>query len=81
MRCLSLLLGALLLGCGARGIAIVQTHHGAEFRCDRRYVRVERVEQQRDRWISRGCGFEADWECLSGECRLIDARSYGMSAP
>ena len=65
--------------CGGRGIAVVQAHHGHEFRCDRRYVRVEREED--DRWISRGCGFEAEWACRDGECTLIDARSHGMGAP
>lgn len=78
---LAIVTGALTLGCAARGIATVQAHHGHEFRCDRRYVRVERVADQRNRWISRGCGFEADWECERGECRLLDARSHGMGGP
>ena len=77
----SMICGAVVIGCAARGIATVQTHHGHEFRCDRRYVLVERVVEQPNRWISRGCGFEADWLCERGECRLLDARSHGMGAP
>ena len=66
-------------GCARRGIAIVQQHHAREVSCDARYVRVERGVA--DRWVSRGCGFEADWDCARGECALQDLRSYGMGAP
>lgn len=68
-----------LAGCGARNVALVQHHHGREFRCDRRYVRVERVEGER--WVSRGCGFEADWTCRDRRCELRDARAHGVGAP
>lgn len=73
------LLGTVLAGCGARGIARVQQAHGHEFACDPRYVRVERREG--DRWVSRGCAFEADWTCPGGECELLDARTHGVGAP
>ncbi len=80
LRLLVPLLGALALAtCGARRIAMVQEHHGHEFHCDRRYVRVEHREGPR--FVSRGCGFEADWECRDGECELLDARAHGMGAP
>lgn len=76
-------LGAIALlvsvGCGPRPIAIVQQHHGRELRCDGRYVHVEHDEGER--WISRGCGFEAEWDCRAGECSLIDLRAHGMNAP
>jgi len=67
--------------CGARGISVVQAAHAHEFSCDRRYVRVERVPDVPDRWVSRGCSFEADWTCLDGECELLDARAHAVGAP
>ena len=73
------LLGLALSGCARRGIAIVQRHHAHEFVCDARFVRVERGEA--DRYVSRGCGFEADWDCARGSCALRDARSHGVGAP
>ena len=75
-----LLLSAALAGCAGQAIQVVQEHHGHEFRCDRRYVQVERAEAEA-RWVSRGCGFEADWECRSRECRLLDSRAHGVDAP
>lgn len=79
-RILAALLSMLALGtCAARNIALVQEHHGREFRCDRRYVRAEHVEGER--WVSRGCGFEADWDCRTRRCELHDARAHGMGAP
>jgi hypothetical protein len=76
---LSLLAPLLLATCGSRTIAMVQEHHGREFRCDRRYVRVERGDGER--WVSRGCGFEADWDCRDRRCDLRDARAHGVSGP
>jgi hypothetical protein len=73
------LVALLLAGCAGQAIGLVQAHHGREFRCDRRYVRVERVRG--DEWISRGCGFEAEWTCRSDGCELRDARAHGMSGP
>lgn len=73
------LLGLLLATCGTRTVALVQEHHGREFRCDRRYVEVEHEEGER--WVSRGCGFRADWECRDRRCELRDARAHGMGAP
>lgn len=70
----------LLATCGAnRTIALVQEQHGREFRCDRRYVEVEHEEGER--WVSRGCGFQADWDCRDRRCELRDARAHGMSGP
>jgi hypothetical protein len=40
---------------------------------------VEHTEGER--WISRGCGFEADWDCRDRRCELRDARAHGMGAP
>jgi hypothetical protein len=77
-RLAGLLAGLALAACGG-GIATVQRHHGREFRCDPRYVRAERLEG--DRWVSRGCGFEADWRCRAGACELLDLRSHGMAGP
>jgi len=76
---LCLLSFAALAGCGARQVQVVQEHHGSEFRCDWRNVRVS--HDRGERWESTGCGFRADWECRGRECELIDARSHGMSAP
>lgn len=74
-------LAAFASACGARGISAVQAEHAHEFSCDRRYVRVERVADAPDRWVSRGCSFEAQWDCQRGECRLVDARAHGVGAP
>ena len=68
-----------LATCGTRNIAMVQQHHGREFHCDRRYVRVEHTGGER--WISRGCGFEADWDCRDRRCELRDARAHAIGAP
>ena len=76
---LAIAFGLLLGACGGRTLSMVQSSHGHEFRCDRRYVRAER--QRGVRWISRGCGFEAEWDCEDGECTLIDSRAHGMGAP
>jgi len=72
---------AVTSACGARGISVVQSQHAHEFSCDRRYVRVERVAEVPDRWVSRGCSFEAQWDCRDGECELVDARAHGVGAP
>lgn len=89
----ALLIGLLLAtatlatGCAGRAIAVVQTTHGHEFSCDRRYVRAEREPEHEEegtnaqRWVSRGCGFEAEWTCERGECALQDSRAHGMGAP
>ena len=76
---LAIALGLFLAACGGRTLALVQTTHGQEFHCDRRYVRVERVRGQE--WVSRGCGFEAEWICRDGACELRDSRAHGMGAP
>lgn len=76
---LAILVALGLVSCAGRQIATVQAAHGHEFHCDRRYVRVERLEEPR--WVSRGCGFEADWTCEDGECSLEDTRAHGMGAP
>ncbi len=89
LRRVLVILGALCVplvgvGCAGQAIARVQAAHGHEFSCDRRYVRVERVEAgpaDGERWVSRGCAFEADWDCAGGECRLLDSRAHGMGAP
>ncbi|MCB9591767.1 MAG: hypothetical protein H6719_03450 [Sandaracinaceae bacterium] len=76
----ALIAGALLLAaCGGRIVPRVQAAHGHEFRCDGRYVRVERLD--RDRYVARGCGFEAEWRCVDGECVVEDSRAWGMGAP
>ncbi len=71
----------LALGCGGRAVPLVQAAHGREFRCDRRYVEVERLPPDRDRFRARGCGFEAEWRCRDGECVVVDSRAHGMSGP
>ncbi len=73
------LLALCLVTCASRTITLVQQHHGREFHCDRRYVEVEHEEGERG--ISRGCGFEADWDCRDGACQLHDAHAHGMGAP
>ncbi len=70
---------ALLAGCARHAVARVQSAHGQEFRCDPRYVRVERASA--NHWISRGCGFEADWTCQHRACQLDDSRAHGVGAP
>ncbi|MFK7989075.1 MAG: hypothetical protein AB8I08_23860 [Sandaracinaceae bacterium] len=68
-----------LTGCAHRGVAIVQEHHAQEFGCDARFVRVEREPEAR--FVTHGCGFDADWVCQRGACSLQDARSRGTGAP
>ncbi len=68
-----------LATCGSRNIALVQERHGREFRCDRRYGQVDHREGPR--FVSRGCGFEADWDCRDRRCELIDSRAHAMGAP
>lgn len=68
-----------LTACAGRVIPRVQTAHAREFRCDRRYVRVDPLD--RGRYRARGCGLEGEWRCADGECVLEDARAYGMGAP
>ncbi|MGE0790201.1 MAG: hypothetical protein AB7S26_31290 [Sandaracinaceae bacterium] len=79
-RVVTVALVACALGCGGQAIARVQAAHGHEFRCDRRYVDVERRTEEEHRWVSRGCGFEAEWRC-EDECVVLDSRAYGMGAP
>ena len=75
-----LLLGSVIVlsGC-ARGVAVVQQHHAQEFGCDARFVRVDRQPQQR--YLSHGCGFDADWVCAQGACTLEDSRAHGTGGP
>ncbi len=80
-RSLALAASVVLAACAGGGISVVQEHHGREFRCDRRYVRVERVRDVEARYVSRGCGFEADWDCVHRQCRLLDSRAHGVDAP
>ncbi|MCA9609972.1 MAG: hypothetical protein KC619_30455 [Myxococcales bacterium] len=81
MRPLRIALALLAVGCGGRAIPLVQAAHAREFRCDRRYVQVDRIGEDRHRFRARGCGFEAEWQCRDGECEVEDACAWGMGAP
>ncbi|MCC6875636.1 MAG: hypothetical protein IT378_15120 [Sandaracinaceae bacterium] len=73
------ILALLIAGCAGRYVAVVQRSHGREFSCAARFVEVEGGGQD-NRFVSRGCGFEAQWSCVQSECTLRDSRAWGMGA-
>ena len=79
-RAILALVAVLARGGAGQFIQPAPDHDALEYSDARRYVDVERAEADA-RWVSRGCGFEADWECRDGSCRLLDSRAHAVDTP
>lgn len=65
--------------CSSPYAARIRADHAREFGCQERWVQVR--EQARGEWQATGCGFRSEWTCAERECRMRDARSYGVDSP